>query len=57
VVGGAALPPARIVVVLDDFVEAELLVVIGADPFCGVDGALFQCRINVATSDLLRDDT
>jgi len=57
VVSGAALPPAWIIVVLDDFVEAELLVVIGADPFCGVDGALLQCRIDVATGDLLRDDT
>ena len=34
--------------------EAELLVVVGADPFAGVDGAAFQRRIDVAAGDLLR---
>src|SRR3546814_7071216 len=33
---------------------AELLVVVGADPLSGVDGALFQRRIDVAAGDLLR---
>src|SRR5262249_4147818 len=57
VVGGAALPPARIVVILDDLIEAELLVVIGPDPFGGVDGALLQRGIDIAASELLRDET
>ena len=51
---GAAFPEARIVVVLRDLGEAELLVVIGADPLGGVDGALFQRRIDVAAGELLR---
>ena len=37
-----------------DLVEAELLVVIGPDPFGGVDGALFQRGIDVAAGELLR---
>ena len=37
-----------------DLVEAELLVVIGTDPFGGVDRALFQRRIDVAAGKLLR---
>src|ERR1700722_17068187 len=53
-VGGAAFPPARIVVVLRDLVEAELLVVVGTDPFGRVDRALLQRRIDVAAADLLR---
>ena len=52
----AAFPPAGIVVVRRNLVEAELLVVIGADPFGGVDRALFERRIDVATGDLLRHD-
>src|SRR5260370_23999254 len=51
---GRALPPCRIVVVLRDLAEPEFLVVIGANPLGGVDGALLQRRINVAGSDLLR---
>src|SRR6185436_13380596 len=42
--------------VFGDLVEAQLLVIIGADPFGGVDRAFLQCRINVAARDLLRDD-
>ncbi len=52
----SALPPARVVVVLRDLVEAELLVVVGADPFGRVDRALFQRRVDVAAGDLLRHD-
>src|SRR5260370_7649381 len=52
--GGRALPPGRIVVVLRDLAEPEFLVVIGANPFGRVDGALLQRRINIAGSDLLR---
>ena len=40
--GGARLPPARVVVVAGCFVQAELLVVVGAGPFGGVDGAPIQ---------------
>ena len=54
VVGGAALPPARIVIVRRDLVEAELLVVVGADPLGRVDGAFLQRGIDVAAGDLLR---
>ena len=53
---GAAFPPARIVVVGRDLLEAELLVVIRADPFGGVDGALLQRRIDFTAGDLLRHD-
>ena len=55
----SAGPPSQnagIVVVLRDLVEAELLVVIGADPFGGVDRALFERRIDVAAGDLLGTD-
>jgi hypothetical protein len=52
---GTRLPPAREVVVLGDLVEAQLFVVVGADPFGGVDGALLQRRIDVRARDLLRD--
>jgi hypothetical protein len=38
----ARLPPARVVVVAGSFVQAELLVVEGAGPFGGVDGAPIQ---------------
>src|SRR5262249_7172007 len=54
-IGGPALPPAGVVIELHDLVEAELLVVIGADPLGGVDGALFQGGVDVATRNLLRD--
>ena len=50
----AAFPPAGIVVMRRDLVEAEPLVVIGADPFGGVDGALLERRIDVAAGELLR---
>src|SRR3954463_2881363 len=36
-------------------VEAELLVIVGTDPFRRVDGALLQRRINVAAGKLLRN--
>src|SRR5262245_25475198 len=57
VVGGAALPPARIVIVPYDLIEAELLIVIGPYPFSCIDRAFLQRRIDVATGDLLRDNT
>src|SRR5471030_2741619 len=51
---GPAFPPARVVVVLADLVETELLVVIGADPFGRIDGPLLERRIDVARAELLR---
>ena len=51
-----AFPPARIVVVRGDLVEAQLFVIVGADPFGRVDGALFQRGVDVAAGDLLRHD-
>src|ERR1044071_3344766 len=51
-----ALPPARIIVVLRDLHEAELLVVIRADPLGRIDRALFQRRIDIAGGKLLRND-
>src|SRR5205823_5154408 len=50
-----ALPPTGVVVIFGDLVEAELLVVVGTDPFGCVDGALFQRRIDIAAGDLLRN--
>src|SRR5262252_4900573 len=50
----AAFPPAGIVVVLGDLDEAELLVVVGADPFGGVDRALLERRKDIAARKLLR---
>src|SRR5262245_66591180 len=52
----AAFPPAGIVVVLGDLDEAEFLVVVGADPFGGIDGALLERRKDVAGGKLLRHD-
>src|SRR5262249_12015135 len=57
VLSSAAFPPSRAVVEGSDLVETELLVVIGADPFSGVDGALLQRRIDIAAGDLLRHHT
>ena len=54
--GRTAFPPARIVVVRRNLLEAELLVVIRADPLGGVDGALLERRVDVAAGDLLRHD-
>src|SRR5262249_55314677 len=51
---GAAFPPAGVVVMRRDLVEAKLLVVIGTDPLGGVDGALLQRRIDVTAGKLLR---
>src|SRR5476649_2446724 len=44
-------PPAGVVVVLGDLVEAKLLVVVGADPLRRVDGALLE-RSEEHTSEL-----
>ncbi len=52
-VRGASFPPAGVVVVRRDFLETELLVVIGSDPFGGIDRALLERRIDVAAGNLL----
>src|SRR5882724_5242953 len=49
-----ALPPARIIIILCHLHEAELFVVIGADPLGGIDGAFLQRRVDIPTCDLLR---
>src|ERR1700733_14824244 len=54
--GRAAFPEAGVVVILRDLLEAELLVVIGADPLGRIDRAFFQRGINVAARELLRHD-
>ncbi len=54
---GTAFPPARVVVELGDLVEAELFVVVGTDPFRGVDRALLERRVDVAGGDLLRHES
>src|SRR5690349_22194857 len=54
---GAAFPPAGIVVVLRNLVEAELLIVIGADPLGRIDRALLERGINVTAGNLLWDET
>src|ERR1700730_4541336 len=51
---GRAFPPAGIVVELGDLMEAELLVVVGADPLRGVDGPALERGIDVGGRDLLR---
>jgi hypothetical protein len=45
-----------IVEVLRHLLEAELLVVVGADPLAGIERALLQRRIDVAAGKLLRHD-
>jgi len=47
-------PPSGEVIVRRDLVEAELLVVVRADPFGGVDRAALERGIDVASGDLLR---
>ena len=54
--GRAAFPEAGIVVERRDLGEAELLVVVGADPLGGVDRAALERRVDVAARDLLRHD-
>src|SRR5258708_25015882 len=51
----AALPPAGIVIVFGNLEEAELLVIIGSDPFGRVDGALFEGGVDIAARDVLRN--
>ena len=50
----AALPETGIVIKLGDLLKTELLVVIGSDPLGGVDRALLERRVDLATGNLLR---
>src|SRR5690606_10967224 len=51
-----AFPVGRVVVVGRDLVETELGVVIGTDPFGGIDGAALERGIDITARDLLRHD-
>src|SRR3954471_19642569 len=53
---GAAFPPAGKIVVFCDLVEAELLIVVGADELRGIDCPLLERWIYIAACDLLRHD-
>src|SRR3989442_1390409 len=48
-----ALPPAGVIVIRRDLLEPELLVIIGPDPFGGVDGSSLECRIDLVARNLL----
>src|SRR2546421_64945 len=52
--GRAALPPTRIVIKRCDLVEAELFVVVGANPLRRIDGAFLERGIDISAGDLLR---
>src|SRR5262249_44603850 len=49
-------PPARGIVELRHLVQAELLIVIGANPLGRVDRPLLERRVDLAARDLLRHD-
>jgi hypothetical protein len=49
----AAFPECRIVVVLGDLVEAELLVVVGADPLGRIDDSALQRRVDLVARHYL----
>src|SRR5215475_77896 len=53
---GLEFHDAWCVVVLGNLVEAQLLVIVGAHPFAGVDRSLLKGGIDVAPGDLLRHD-
>src|SRR5690606_17098058 len=50
---GAAFPPAGAVVVLRDSVEAEFLIVIGADELCRIERSALECREHLIGRHLL----
>ena len=52
-IAGRAFPLGRVIVVFRDLVETEFFIVIGADPFRGVDGTALQGRIDVSRGNLL----
>ena len=50
----AALPPARVVIIRRDLVEAQLLVVVRAYPFGRVNAAFFKRLVNLPAGKVLR---
>src|SRR5215831_10345409 len=54
VIGGAALPPTRIIIVGRNLMETELLIVIRTDPLGRIDGSFLKGRIDVTSCYLLR---
>ena len=50
---GAAFPPAGIVIERGNFVEAKLLVVVGTNPFGGIDHAFFKVLVDLRARQLL----
>ena len=50
----AAFPPSGVVVVRRDLVEAELQVVVGADPLGRIDRSLLERLVDLAAGDVLR---
>ncbi|MPN25746.1 hypothetical protein SDC9_173161 [bioreactor metagenome] len=55
--GGTRLPPARVVIVRCDLMEAQLQVVVGTDPLGCIDGATLQRLVDFAAGDVLRNAT
>src|SRR5262245_30078591 len=55
-IGGAAFPPAWVIIELGDLIETKLFIIVGSDPFRRIDRSLFQRGVDVATGDLLRND-
>ena len=51
----ATFPPGGVGVELGHLVETELLIVVRTDPFGSINGAFFQCLINLAAGDVLRN--
>ena len=51
---GAALPPAGVVVIRRDLVEAELFIVVRADKLDRIERAFFQRLVHVASGHVLR---
>ena len=51
---GRAFPPAGVVVVRRNLVEAQLFIVVGTDELHGVQRTLFQSLVNIACGHVLR---
>ena len=48
-----AFPPTGVVVVGSHFIEAQLLVIVGTNPFSRINRAFFQGLVNLTTGDVL----
>jgi len=51
---GRAFPPTGVMIETRDLIEAELFIIIGADPFGAINRAAFQRGIDIASANLLR---